>query len=130
MTFAFSQRSLDHLEGVHKDLVRVMHAALAISPVDFGISEGLRTPQRQKELFAAGKSQTMHSRHIVGKAVDFMAYVDGVGTWDDRYYIEIAAAIKRAAFTLGVPVVWGGDWSTFKDEDHVELEHHAYPDEF
>lgn len=128
MTFSFSKASLAHLVGVHPDLVKVMTAALAISPVDFGIIEGVRSLARQAELFTAKKSQTMNSRHLEGFAVDFMAYVDGVGTWEDKYYAEIAAAVKKAAFDLGVPIAWGGDWVTFKDMDHIELDHVAYPD--
>ncbi len=126
--FSFSKRSLTNLQGVHPDLVAVMHEAIKITPVDFGIIEGARSLDRQKELFATGKSQTMHSRHLVGKAVDFAAYVDGKITWDEHYYATIADAIKLAAAGLGVPITWGGDWHAFKDSDHIELEKHAYPD--
>ena len=129
MTFSFSQRSLDNLKGVHPDLVRVMTAALAITPIDFGIIEGVRSLARQAELFTAKKSQTMNSRHLEGFAVDFMAYVDGMATWEWQYYSQIADAVKKAAFDLGVPIHWGGDWVTFKDLDHIELDRVAYPDE-
>jgi peptidoglycan L-alanyl-D-glutamate endopeptidase CwlK len=33
----------------------------------------------------------------------------------------IAAAMKRAANELGVKVVWGGDWKSFKDGPQWEL---------
>lgn len=124
----FSPRSLANLAGVHPDLVRVVHAALAISPIDFGIIEGVRTLERQRELFAAGKSQTMNSRHLGGFAVDFAAYVDGVLSWDEPLYAQIAAAMKQAAADLSIPVAWGGDWEHFKDSDHLELDRNAYPD--
>lgn len=127
--FSFSQRSLNNLEGVHPDLVRVCHRALELTTVDFGITEGLRSYNRQKELVAAGKSQTMHSRHLSGKAVDYAAFLSGGVTWHESYYHQIAAAFKAAAAELGIPIVWGGDWVSFKDLDHVELERHAYPDE-
>lgn len=129
MTFSFSKRSLDNLRGIHPDLVRVVSAAIKVTPVDFGIIEGVRTLERQKELFAAGKSRTMNSRHLQGKAVDFAAYVDGKVSWDPPLYAQIAATMKQAAHGLGIPVTWGGDWANFKDSDHLELEHHAYPDE-
>lgn len=131
MGFTFSQRSLDNLKGVHPDLVRVAHAALAITPVDFGIIEGLRSLERQTELFNAvpKKSWTMNSRHLHGMAVDFDAFVGGVLTWEVKYYALIAAAMKRAALDLGVPVHWGGDWAAPQtDSDHLELDHVAYPD--
>jgi peptidoglycan L-alanyl-D-glutamate endopeptidase CwlK len=44
--------SLAHLEGVHPDLVAVVHLAAKLSPTPFIITEGLRTEQRQRELFA------------------------------------------------------------------------------
>ena len=127
MAFAFSKRSFDNLKDVHPDLIRVVTAAIAITPVDFGIIEGRRTLERQKELFATGKSQTMQSRHL-GFAVDFAAFVDGVISWETPLYAEIAGAMKRAAFNLGIPVHWGGDWVSFKDGDHLELDKIAYPD--
>lgn len=132
MTFILSQRSLDNLRGVHPDLVKVVHAAIATTLVDFGIIEGVRTLERQKELFNAvpKKSWTMNSRHLHGMAVDFMAYVDGVGTWDVKYYAQIAAVMKRVAHDRGIPVNWGGDWAEPKtDSDHLELSPQAYPDD-
>ena len=70
MGFKLSQRSLDKMIGVNPKLVEVVKLAITKSPLDFSISEGLRTVERQKELVAQKKSQTMKSRHIVGEAVD------------------------------------------------------------
>ncbi|MFW5399422.1 M15 family peptidase, partial [Yersinia sp. 1252 StPb PI] len=70
--FRFSQRSEGNLKGVNDDLVRVVRRALELSTVDFGVIEGVRTVERQKELVATGKSQTMNSRHISGNAVDLL----------------------------------------------------------
>lgn len=64
--FRFSQRSENNLKGVNSDLVKVIRRALEITPVDFIVIEGLRTQARQKELVAAGKSQTNNSRHLTG----------------------------------------------------------------
>jgi peptidoglycan L-alanyl-D-glutamate endopeptidase CwlK len=52
-----------------------MEEAIKESPLDFSITEGLRTKERQKELFSAGKSQTMNSRHLTGKAVDIAVII-------------------------------------------------------
>ncbi|STJ03730.1 putative phage PS3 [Escherichia coli] len=60
-TFKFSSRSVKNLQGVNPDLVKVTRRALEISEVDFGITEGLRSRYRQKQLVATGKSQTMNS---------------------------------------------------------------------
>ncbi|NTZ84351.1 M15 family metallopeptidase [Burkholderia metallica] len=119
--FKFSPRSEANLVGVKEPLVRLVRRALELSSVDFGVTEGLRTQARQRELVAAKKSQTMNSRHLTGDAVDVMAYVRGAGTWEWKYYEDIARAFKQAGAELGIPIAWGGDWKTLKDGVHFEL---------
>lgn len=122
--------------GLHPDLIRVAATTLLSSPIDYGISEGIRTPQRQHELFLAGKTQRDYppkagekiGRHLTGHAFDFYAFVDGAVSWDLQYYAQIAEAMKTVALKLGILVHWGGDWEHFKDEDHLELDEKAYPD--
>lgn len=125
--FKFSQRSENNLKGVNADLVKIVRRALQLSPVDFGITEGLRTVERQRQLVAAGKSQTMNSRHISGHAVDVFAYPTSAGSWEWKYYEQIATAFKQAAKELNIPVEWGGDWKTLKDGPHFQLPHAKYP---
>jgi phage tail protein X len=55
--FKFSQRSENNLKGVNADLVKVVRRALQLSAVDFGITEGLRSVERQKQLVAEGKAR-------------------------------------------------------------------------
>ena len=124
--YSFSQRSKDRLKGVHPDLVKVMQEAIKESPLDFGITEGLRTLERQKELFEAGKSQTMNSRHLKGFAVDIAVFLDGKITWEFPKYQIVADHIKKVAKDLGIPIVWGGDWISFKDGPHFELNRSKY----
>lgn len=125
--FKFSQRSENNLKGVNPDLVKIVRRALQLSPVDFGITEGLRTVERQRQLVAAGKSQTMNSRHISGHAVDVFAYPTSAGSWEWKYYEQIATAFKQAAKELNIPVEWGGDWKTLKDGPHFQLPYAKYP---
>ena len=125
--FKFSQRSENNLKGVNSDLVKIVRRALQLSPVDFGIRVGLRTVERQRQLVAAGKSQTMNSRHISGHAVDVFAYPTSAGSWEWKYYEQIATAFKQAAKELNIPVEWGGDWKTLKDGPHFQLPHAKYP---
>ena len=68
--YKFSQRSLDRLQGVHPDMVKLMTKSIEDSPYDFGITEGFRSSERQLTLVAEGKSQTKNSRHLTGHAVD------------------------------------------------------------
>lgn len=125
--FKFSQRSENNLKGVNADLVKIVRRALQLSSVDFGITEGLRTVERQRQLVAAGKSQTMNSRHITGHAVDVFAYPTSAGSWEWKYYEQIATAFKQASKELNIPVEWGGDWKTLKDGPHFQLPHAIYP---
>jgi peptidoglycan L-alanyl-D-glutamate endopeptidase CwlK len=127
MTYRLSQRSLSKLTGVHPDLVRVVKRAIQLTEIDFTITEGRRTLARQKQLVAAGASRTLNSRHITGHAIDFAALVSGKVRWDWPLYAIIADAFKRAAKELGVFIVWGGDWKSFKDGPHVELDRKHYP---
>jgi len=126
----WSQRSLDSLNGVHPDLRRVMDRALQESPLDFTVIEGLRTAARQKQLVARGASKTMNSRHLTGHAVDLLPIgPDGKGRFDWPLYYKLAPVVKAAAKAEGVAIVWGGDWKSFKDGPHFELDRKAYPAE-
>lgn len=119
--FKFSQRSENNLKGVKPQLVAVVRRALELSAVDFGITEGLLTQERQKQLYAEGKSQTMNSRHLTGEAVDVVAYVGGTVSWDFPLYRKISEAFKHAAQELNTPIDWGGDWKTLEDGPHFLL---------
>lgn len=125
--YKLSRRSLERLQRVHPDLVRVVMRAIQITEVDFGVTEGVRTLSRQKELLAKGASRTMNSRHLTGHAVDLAAYVGSEVRWDWPLYHRLAAAMKEAAELESVPIVWGGDWASFPDGPHFELDRRVYP---
>lgn len=118
--FILGQRSKRNLEGVHPDLAAVVVRALELSPVDFTVIEGLRTPERQSELMRDGFTRTLKSRHIVGQAVDIVPLpVD----WKNPAPFKLVAdAMKQAAKELGVKITWGGDWVSFKDLPHYQIE--------
>lgn len=127
MTYSLSNQSYRRLDGVHPDLVRVVELAIALTDVDFTVTEGVRSLVRQQQLVAAGASQTLKSRHITGHAVDLAAFVGGKIAWDWPLYHKIADAMKSAAKELDIPIVWGGDWKSFPDGPHFELDRKAYP---
>ena len=127
MGFGLSKRSLARLEGVDPRLVALVREAIALSPVDFMVTEGLRTPERQAALIRAGASRTKRSRHLTGHAVDVAAMVDGQVRWDWPLYPRIAAAFKAAAVRQGTPIVWGGDWPSLRDGPHFELDRKVFP---
>jgi peptidoglycan L-alanyl-D-glutamate endopeptidase CwlK len=126
MTYAFGTKSADRLSQVHPDLQKVFNEAIKDSPFDFSITEGLRTKERQKALFDEGKSQTMNSRHLTGKAVDIAVIKDGEVTWDLKYYRIVTDHIKSVAKKLDIPIVCGIDWTSFVDGPHIELHRAKY----
>lgn len=125
--FRLSARSEARLNWVHPDLVRVVRRAIEITTVDFAVLEGRRSHEKQQQLMAAGASQTLNSRHLTGHAVDLGAIVAGDVRWDWPLYNRIASAMKAAAAELGVPLEWGGDWTTLKDGPHFQLPWKEYP---
>ena len=111
MAFKLSERSLRKLEGVEKDLVNVVLEAIKLTKVDFGVTYGLRTLEQQKELYESGRSQTMKSKHLDGRAVDVVAYFGSDISWELNVYDDICDAFKQAAQEKGVAIKWGAAWS-------------------
>ena len=118
--FRFSQRSLKALEGVHPDLRNVVTKALDLSAVDFMVIEGVRTPERQRALYAQGRTKpgpkvtwTLNSNHFrkadgYGHAVDILP-----APYDWKHtapFDAVAKAMFEAADLLGVKIRWGADW--------------------
>lgn len=127
MIVVLSPKSITRLDGVHEDLVRVVHRCAKDSTVDFMVLEGLRSREKQLKYLKAGASQTMDSRHRTGHAVDLAAVVDAEIRWDWPLYHQLARSMKAAAAIEGVDMNWGGDWETFPDGPHFELARRAYP---
>lgn len=135
----FGKRSLDNLRNVHPHLVHVLCEAVRTAPVDFTITDGVRTLAQQQALYAKGRTTAgpkvtnadgvrSVSNHQAkadgyGYAVDLYPYVGGAVDVNDRggNLPRIAAHIKSVAAQLGYRVEWGGDWKTFKDMPHFEL---------
>lgn len=129
--FKFSQKSLDNLKGVKPELVKVVQRALELSPEDFGVREGLRTVEQQRENVRKGVSQTMNSKHITGDAVDLYPSKLPVG-WqtNPKVWLPVMTAVKKAGDELGVKLRFGINWKNdpnlpietkFIDAPHVEL---------
>lgn len=122
MAFKLSDASRAKLAGVHPDLVRVVLRAIEITPVDFKVIEGVRTPERQKQLYAQGRTApgpkvtwTLQSNHFVnpktgrGHAVDLL-----VAPYDWKQgpqWKQMADAMLKAAKECGVEIRWGADWN-------------------
>jgi len=116
MTFRLSQRSMDRLEGVHPAMTGVVERAIQLTDVDFGVTQGVRTLDEQKANVAAGRSQTMASKHLLqddgfSHAVDVVAYVGSDVSWELNMYDNICDAFKTAAEEVGCSIKWGAAWS-------------------
>jgi cell wall-associated NlpC family hydrolase len=88
------------------------------------IGSGLRDGNLQRKAVTWGWSRTKGGPHMLGLAVDLWP-LDARGhvVFDPSAQNRIAAAVKRAARELGVPIRWGGHFQGFKDTDrsHFEL---------
>ena len=126
-TFKLGKKSIERLVGVHPDLVRVVERAIQITPIDFTVLEGVRTKKRQKQLYDAGASKILKSRHLTGHAVDLGALVGGKLSWDWPLYHLLYEAMYKAARLENVHIYWGGHWLSFPDGPHYELSWSSYP---
>lgn len=113
--FSLGPNSLKELQGVHPELVKVVHKSVEYTTQDFGVHDGLRTLEEQKRLVASGASKTMNSMHRVqkdgfGHAVDLVPFINGKLRWEWDPIWKIALAVDEAATELGVELVWGAVW--------------------
>lgn len=131
MSFSLSKRSEENLIGVHPDLVKVVKRAIEITPLDFGVSEGVRADSLQRRYVEEGVSETMNSLHLIqsdnyGHAVDLFTLVDGKVSWEHKYFRKVIQAVFTAAIELGVQVEAGGLWRDFLDSPHIQLNPNYY----
>lgn len=114
-----SLASVRRLSGLSPRLVAVVLAAADRSTQPFIVTEGLRTRERQSELYAQGRTApgpkvtwTMESKHLRGEAIDIAPIKpDGTIDWaDTKAFDAVAAAMLASARQLGVAIRWGADW--------------------
>jgi len=122
--YALGKRSLANLVGVHPDLVKVVKRAMEITTQDFTVTEGVRTPERQRELYAQGRTKpgnkvtwVLVSNHFkqadgFGHAVDMPPYpIDWSNSKENiARFDAVADAMRRASIELGINIRWGADW--------------------
>jgi peptidoglycan L-alanyl-D-glutamate endopeptidase CwlK len=120
MTYALGPQSRARLKGVHPDLVKVVERAIELTGQDFMVLEGVRTPARQKELYAQGRTApgpkvtwTLNSNHFINPKTGFGHAVDLVPfpvDWSHAKLDVVSKAMFAAAWELGIPIRWGADW--------------------
>lgn len=140
--FVFGKKSKEKLSTCHKDLQLIMNEAIKISNVDFGISEGYRSLEKQLQYFKEGKSKidgiTKKGKHNYkpSLAVDIFPYLENEANWDNEhlsYLSGVIHAVSEILFAQGETthkIRWGGNWDmdgvilldqSFDDRPHFEL---------
>lgn len=115
--------SLHALEEPFRSAVRGILAEAMERRAYFVVTETVRDLARQEELFAQGKTRTLRSKHLEGKAVDVAAVSSYEGgkvaavTWDREH--RSWAVLGELALKWGV--MWGGTWQSFPDYPHLEV---------
>tara|TARA_R110000868_G_scaffold1211_1_gene9239 strand:+ start:1515 stop:1967 length:453 start_codon:yes stop_codon:yes gene_type:complete len=141
MSFKFGNSSTTKLLTCHIDLQKILQLAISRSRIDFGIAEGHRSLERQKQLFDEGKSQIdgieRKGKHNVepSQAADIYVYHPDLETrrklvYDKPSLCYIAGIIISCAEELlekgeiSHNVRWGGNW----DKDGVILQDQNFDD--
>lgn len=79
------------------------------------VTSARRSLVEQRQLVAAGRSRTLSSKHLAGKAFDVGFY----GTVPDAVPASSWSYVGDLGKQLGL--TWGGDWSGFVDKPHFEV---------
>jgi peptidoglycan L-alanyl-D-glutamate endopeptidase CwlK len=126
-------RSEAALATVDPDLATKVRTAadnLATAGTHLLVVSGLRTAAEQSALYAQGRNgapghivtnaKAGQSMHNYGLAVDVVPYLSGPSgalNWhaDTLQFQAMVSAFKAQG------LVWGGDWVSFKDEDHFQM---------
>ena len=126
---------LDKLAGVHPRLIAVvtrMCEAMAILGFHLLVTDGVRTTEQQKALYAKGRTapgsivtqldgERKRSNHQVkadgyGHGVDCCFLVNEKPSWAESNPWQLYGAMAKAQ-----GLAWGGDWDRFPDKPHIEL---------
>lgn len=109
----------ERLKDVDPKLQAVVIAAAKLVPFDVLVVEGLRTKERQQQLYAQGRTApgkvvtwTLQSKHIDGKAVDLAPLKkDGTIDWENaNAFNQLNSAMIVGAHDVRTKVRWGADW--------------------
>ena len=142
--YSFGRKSKERLDTCHQDIQAILKEV--IKYYDFSVLEGIRSDERQLQLFNDGKSKldgiTIKSKHQdkgdgVSMAVDIMPYKKGTnafsGAISDKYrfyfLMGMVRMISAQMFDEGLithKVRFGLDWDSddrFDDQSFNDLPH-------
>lgn len=137
MANVFSQLSEQRLATCHEDLISIARAVIIVQ--DCTVVEGHRSPERQEELYAMGRSKLRanESKHNAypSRAIDLAPYYANETPripWDTdtdenlKRWARFAGIVLGIAHARGVRIRWGGDWDgdgTMNDQSFHDLGH-------
>lgn len=123
-TKAYRDRQVYQWTGVHPDIIeftRKFIKELERRGIPMYAFELMRTPERQNNLLANGRSKAKawSSPHQYGCAVDIVSHTK---YWDltPKQWDVLGAIGKEIARKMNVELTWGGDWK-FYDPAHWQL---------
>lgn len=120
MPHALTDADRRKLVGVDARLVQLAERLAEVSPIGFRITEGVRTLERQRQLFGKKKTKTLKSKHLTGRAIDVAPLVQGRVSWEWEHYTPLIKAAKQVARDMGLRVKFGYDWGW--DAPHIEVQ--------
>jgi peptidoglycan L-alanyl-D-glutamate endopeptidase CwlK len=130
----FSQRSEDHLNTCHPDLIRICR--FVIQTYDFTVLCGHRGQEEQDAAYPTyTRVRWPDSKHnqTPSLAVDIIPYDPvrrHIVPWDEyESFALLAGHMLMAAYAFAIPIRWGGNWTggynhkenSFRDYPHYEL---------
>ncbi len=125
-------RSNKNIKNIDPRLAVIIGAVLAEGNVDFTVTYGFRTKQEQQSLYAQGRTKPGNivtncdgvkkkSYHQTGKAIDFIPYPFN-GDWNDvAPFKKVGDELVRVGKALGYNCSYGGNWTSFKDWPHFQI---------
>ncbi len=126
MTSYYYSRSLENVNKLAdntKAAARKLLDWAENSGIEVLIYETIRTKEQQSANVANGASQTMRSYHLVGQALDFVMAKGKTVDWG-AYRSDKGKKFVAKAKSLGLE--WGGDWSGFVDNPHLQFNYKGY----
>jgi peptidoglycan L-alanyl-D-glutamate endopeptidase CwlK len=115
-------RDITKLHPKVKELAEAVAIQMALEGVPFKITECVRTEKEQNNKYRDGYSKQKYpnSFHCWGLAFDMIHNVKGdIG--NKRVLKKAADIVKAEGLKRGLDVEWGGDWKSFPDAYHIQI---------
>ena len=126
-------RHPERLVNVHSELIRLLTDG-GLGGLELIVIQGARTVAEEQAAMDSGHSalhNPLDSKHVIDPVYRPLALAVDVAPFDHPPTAEdwknipafeaMGSNLKALADSLGIPILWGGDWHSLKDFDHIEL---------